>query len=175
MPYQRRILVDPHPLLRKVSKKVSALELKMPLVQQLIDDMIETMYAAPGIGLAAAQVGISKRIIVVDVGEERKPFALVNPVLVDFEGEGIGTEGCLSIPGIVGDVTRAERCVLKGWDRHGKRVRIEADGLLARCFQHEVDHLDGILITDKATNLREPLPAESESKEEAKAAREVQI
>lgn len=175
MAYLRRILTDPHPLLRKVAKKVSALELKMPLVQQLIDDMIETMYAAPGIGLAAPQVGVGKRIIVVDIGDERKPFALINPALTDFEGEEVSVEGCLSIPGRVGDVTRAQRCLLKGLDRHGKRVRIQAEGLLARCFQHEVDHLDGILIIDKAANIREAVPAEVAAKEENKAVREVQI
>ena len=175
MAYRRRILVDPSPMLHKVAKKVSALELKMPLIQQLIDDMIETMYAAPGIGLAAPQVGIGKRIIVVDVGDEHKPSTLINPVLTDFEGEEVAAEGCLSIPGKIGDVTRAQRCVLKGLDRNGKRVRIEADGLLARCFQHEVDHLDGILITDKAANIREAVPAEVEGKLENKPAREVQI
>lgn len=175
MPYVRRILADPDPILHKVAKKVTALELKMPLVQQLIDDMIETMYKAPGIGLAAPQVGVSKRVIVVDVGEEHSPYALVNPTLTDFEGEETSTEGCLSIPGIIGDVTRAQRCVLSGWDRLGKKVRIEADGLLARCFQHEVDHLDGVLITDKAANIRVAIPADIETPEEARAAKEVNI
>jgi peptide deformylase len=175
MAYRRRILIDPHPLLHKVAKKVSALELKMPLVQQLIDDMIATMYAAPGIGLAAPQIGIGKRIIVVDVGEEHQPFAVINPVLTDFQGEEVATEGCLSIPGKVGDVTRAQACTVKGVDRAGKRVQIEVEGLLARCYQHEVDHLDGILITDKAANIREPVPVEIEDKEAQKPAREVQI
>lgn len=175
MPYVRRIVTDPNPILHKVAKKVSNLELKMPLVQQLIDDMIETMYAAPGIGLAAPQVGVGKRIIVVDVGDERKPIAVINPVLTDFEGEEVSVEGCLSIPGKIGDVTRALKCVVTGLDRHGKRMRIESEGLQARCFQHEVDHLDGILITDKAVNVREAVPAELENKTEQKAAREVRI
>lgn len=174
MAYVRRILTDPDPLLRKVAKKVSLLELKMPLAQQLIDDMIETMYAAPGIGLAAPQIGVSKRIIIVDVGDERKPVALVNPVLTGFEGEQVASEGCLSIPGKIGDVTRAQKCAVRALDRHGKKVRMHAEGLFARCLQHEVDHLDGILIIDKAVNMREAVPASAAS-EELPATHEVQI
>src|SRR2546428_10362112 len=98
MAYVRRIVLDPDSALRKVAKKVSELELKMPLTQQLIDDMLETMHEAPGIGLAAPQIGIGKRIIVVHVGEEGGPYAVINPVLADFEGEAVATEGCLSIP-----------------------------------------------------------------------------
>lgn len=167
MAYRRRIVVEPDPILRKVAKKVTNLELKLPLTQQLIDDMLETMYVAPGIGLAAPQVGIGKRIIVVDVGDENGPYAVVNPLLSDFEGEATAPEGCLSIPGKLGDVTRAERCVVTGLDRHGKKLRLETDGLLARCFQHEVDHLDGILIIDKATNVRdaEPVAVEEAGRE----------
>jgi peptide deformylase len=164
--------MEPDPILRKVSKKVSELELKMPLTQQLIDDMFETMYDAPGIGLAAPQVGIAKRIIVVHVGEDDGPYAIINPVLTDFEGEAVATEGCLSIPGKIGDVTRAEKCTVTGLDRKGKKFRLEAEGLLARCFQHEVDHLDGVLILDKATNIREAIPVEIQS--EAEAGRELQ-
>ena len=180
MAYVRKIVVDPNPILHKVAKKVSALELKMPLLQQLIDDMIVTMYAAPGIGLAAPQVGVGKRIIIVDIGDERKPYAIVNPVLTGFEGEETATEGCLSIPGRVGEVTRALRCVVSGLDREGKRVRIEAEGLLARCFQHEVDHIDGVLISDKATNMRDAVPADVEvaaaaRSQRAKAADELPI
>ena len=163
MPYVRRIVVDPEPVLRKVAKKVSDLELKMPLTQQLIDDMIETMHEAPGIGLAAPQVGIGKRIIVVHIGEDDGPYVVVNPVLDNFEGEAIATEGCLSIPGIVGDVTRALKCTVTGVDRNGRKFRLDADGLVARCFQHEVDHLDGVLITDKAVNIREAVPVEAEA------------
>jgi peptide deformylase len=172
MAYIRRIVMEPDPILRKVSKKVSELELKMPLTQQLIDDMFETMYDAPGIGLAAPQVGIAKRIIVVHVGEDDGPYAIINPVLTDFEGEAVATEGCLSIPGKIGDVTRAEKCTVTGLDRKGKKFRLEAEGLLARCFQHEVDHLDGVLILDKATDIREAIPVEIQS--EAEAGRELQ-
>jgi peptide deformylase len=172
MAYKRRIVMEPDPILRKVSKKVSELELKMPLTQQLIDDMFETMYDAPGIGLAAPQVGIAKRIIVVHVGEDDGPYAIINPVLSDYEGEAVATEGCLSIPGKIGDVTRAEKCTVTGIDRKGKKFRLEAEGLLARCFQHEVDHLDGVLIIDKATDIREAVPVELQS--EAEAGRELQ-
>jgi peptide deformylase len=172
MAYIRRIVMEPDPILRKVSKKVSELELKMPLTQQLIDDMFETMYDAPGIGLAAPQVGIAKRIIVVHVGDDDGPYAIINPVLSDFEGEAVATEGCLSIPGKIGDVTRAEKCTVMGLDRKGKKFRLEAEGLLARCFQHEVDHLDGVLIIDKATDIREAVPVELQS--EAEAGRELQ-
>jgi len=159
MAYRRRIVTDPNPILHKAAKKVSALELKLPLTQQLIDDMIKTMYEAPGIGLAAPQVGVGKRIFVSDVGEEHELYVFVNPVLSDFAGEETSVEGCLSIPGRIGDVKRALTCVLTGLDRQWKKVRVEASGLLARCFQHEVDHLDGILISDKA-ELRDALPPE---------------
>ena len=169
MAYVRRIVFEPDPILHKVAKKVTELELKMPLTQQLIDDMFETMYQAPGIGLAAPQVGIGKRIIVVHVGDDQGPYAVVNPVLSDFEGECIGTEGCLSIPGTIGEVTRAEKCVVTGLDRKGKKFRLETEGWLARCFQHEVDHLDGVLILDKAVNIREAVPVEAESAAEAGA------
>jgi peptide deformylase len=166
MAYIRRILVDPDPLLRKVAKKVSAFELKLPLTQQLIDDMFATMHAAPGIGLAAPQVGVGKRIIIVHTSEEEPRYAVVNPVLSDFEGEQEGIEGCLSIPGKIGDVKRALSCTVTGLDRDGKKFSLRAEGLLARCFQHEVDHLDGVLILDKATNIREAIPAEASEQEE---------
>jgi peptide deformylase len=175
MAYVRRIIVDPDPALRKVAKKVSDLELKMPLTQQLIDDMIETMHEAPGIGLAAPQIGIGKRIIVVHVGEEAGPYAVINPVLSGFEGEAVATEGCLSIPGIIGDVTRALSCTVNGLDRKGKKLTLQAEGLLARCFQHEVDHLDGVLITDKAVNIREAIPAGQEVEADADAQARVEI
>ncbi|HXW76866.1 MAG TPA: peptide deformylase [Candidatus Eremiobacteraceae bacterium] len=162
MAYVRRIVVEPNTLLHKVAKRVSELELKMPLTQQLIDDMIETMHEAPGIGLAAPQVGIGKRIIIVHVGEDEGPYAVINPVLSEFEGAEVATEGCLSIPGIVGDVERALSCTVKGLDRKGRPFSLRAEGLLARCFQHEVDHLDGVLITDKATNIREAVRLDAE-------------
>jgi len=166
MAYVRRILIEPDPMLHKVAKKVTNLELKLPLMQQLIDDMFATMRDAPGIGLAAPQVGVGKRIIVVHVSEDDTPYAVVNPVLSDFDGEVEAVEGCLSIPGKVGDVKRAESCTVTGLDREGKKFALRAEGLLARCFQHEVDHLDGVLITDKATNIREAVPVADEKEEE---------
>lgn len=179
MAYRRRIVVDPDPVLRKVAKKVTGLELRMPLTQQLIDDMVETMHEAPGIGLAAPQVGVSKRIFVAEVGddedEDRKLYVFVNPVLTEFVGEETATEGCLSIPGKIGEVTRAATCTIAGWDRHGKKTRVEATGLLARCMQHEVDHLDGILITDKATNMREAVAVPVGGVQDAEAGKEVNI
>jgi peptide deformylase len=112
-------------------------------VRRLARDMLETMYAAPGVGLAAPQVGVQKRVIVVDVGEN--PITLVNPEITAAEGEQVGLEGCLSLPDLVGEVPRAEWVVVKGLNRRGKPVTVEGEGLLARALQHEVDHLDGIL------------------------------
>jgi peptide deformylase len=137
------------PVLRQRAEAVPKVSRK---IKELLIDMAETMYAAPGVGLAAPQVGISKRIIVVDVGEGL--IELVNPVLVRNYGSETATEGCLSIPGIVGEVTRAEKVVVNGLDGKGRRVEIVAEGLLARALQHELDHLDGVLFIDKATNLR---------------------
>jgi len=121
-------------------------------LQRLIDDMIETMYAAPGVGLAANQVGILKQVAVVDVSnkEERYPLiVLINPEIIHSEGELQLEEGCLSIPGYTTVVKRAEKVRVRGLDRYGKPVEIEGSGLLARALQHEVDHLNGILIIDR--------------------------
>jgi peptide deformylase len=115
--------------------------------RRLLDDMVDTMRAAPGIGLAAPQVGVLLRAIVCEVDENL--HLLVNPEIVRAEGEEVGTEGCLSIPGYIGDVRRAVRVVVKGKNRAGKDVRIKAEGLLARCLQHEIDHIDGVLFTDR--------------------------
>ena len=114
--------------------------------RRLIDDMFETMYAARGIGLAATQVGRLERICVVDVDKAR--YALVNPEIVASEGEQTGEEGCLSIPEIYGDVTRAQHVVVRALDRDGKAIEIDATDLLARCLQHEIDHLHGRLFID---------------------------
>lgn len=117
-------------------------------IEKLLDNMADTMYAAKGVGLAAPQIGISKRVIVVDVGEGL--VELINPVIIDRAGEDIETEGCLSIPGMTGDVIRAAQVQVQGMDRQGKPVDIQAEGYLARALQHEIDHLDGILFIDKA-------------------------
>ncbi len=125
-------------------------------LDRLIDDMFETMYDARGIGLAAPQVGISKRVIVVDVNEEGKePFALLNPRVVELGGQREKyEEGCLSIPGITAAVERPTTAVVEGLDRQGNPVRIEAEGMTARCLQHEIDHLDGVLFLDRLAPLK---------------------
>ncbi|HAK87928.1 MAG TPA: peptide deformylase [Nitrospiraceae bacterium] len=126
-------------------------------LQRLIDDMIETMYAAPGIGLAAPQVGISKRLIVIDVslGEEKNSLiVLINPEIMDTEGIADSDEGCLSVPGYNSTIKRAEKVTVKGLDRNGKPVQIEGDEMLARALQHEIDHLDGILFVDRMSSIK---------------------
>lgn len=120
--------------------------------RRLIDDMFETMYAARGIGLAATQVGRTERICVVDV--EKARYALVNPEIIVSEGEQTGEEGCLSIPEIYGDVTRAQHVVVRALDRDGKRIELDATDLLARCVQHEIDHLHGRLFIDYLSLLK---------------------
>ncbi len=116
-------------------------------VRKLMDDMVETMIDAHGAGLAAPQVGVSHRVIVLRV--DNQVYQLANPEMVRCEGEQTGIEGCLSVPGLIGEVTRCERVVAKGLNRHGKEIRVKGDGLLARAIQHEIDHLDGILFTTK--------------------------
>ncbi|MGO9016138.1 MAG: peptide deformylase [Dissulfurispiraceae bacterium] len=126
-------------------------------LQRLIDDMIETMYAAPGVGLAAPQVGVSKRLIVIDVStrEEKSPLiVLVNPQIIEADGFVEFEEGCLSVPEYITLITRAERTVVKGLDRKGAPVEIEGTGLLARALQHEIDHLDGVLFIDRMSSIK---------------------
>jgi peptide deformylase len=129
-------------------------------LQQLIDDMIQTMYAAPGIGLAATQVGVPLRIFVCDISVGRNPqdlLTFVNPVFVERDGMQLEEEGCLSVPGFNATVARPARAVLKGLDRRGQEQIVEAEGLLARCFQHEVDHLDGTVFVDRLRGLQKDL------------------
>jgi peptide deformylase len=129
-------------------------------VQHLIDDMIQTMYAAPGVGLAAPQVGVGMRIFVADVSFGRNPSDLVcfvNPEFVERDGMQLEDEGCLSVPGFNATVARPSRVVLKGMDRHGAPQQIEGTGLLARCFQHEMDHLDGTLFVERLRGLQKDL------------------
>lgn len=146
-----RILGDP--VLRRKAEPVETVDDE---VRELIDDMLETMYDADGVGLAAPQVGLSHRVIVVDTREpEVAPFALVNPVIVESgEETDRGEEGCLSIPGLKEIVERPARVVVEGLDPEGNPRRIEAEGLLARVLQHEVDHLDGILFLDRVSALK---------------------
>jgi peptide deformylase len=171
MAYVREIIKEGHPTLRKVAKKVNLGELADPIFQQLLDDMFVTMYEAPGIGLAAPQVNVSKRVFTVDLQDDEAahgPLVVINPKFTLTEGEIEATEGCLSVPGMVGEMTRFERVVCAGIDREGKKIELDATGLFARCLQHEMDHLDGVLYIDKAKNVR---PAETdEERAEAEAA-----
>ena len=162
MAYIRAIITDGHPTLRKVAKKVDPAEIADPMFQQLLDDMFATMYHAPGIGLAAPQIGVSKRIFTIDLGgddEKLGPFVVINPKLTVTEGEIESVEGCLSVPGMVGDLTRFEHVVCTGLDRFGKKITLDGTGLFGRCIQHEIDHLNGVLYIDKAKNIR---PAETD-------------
>ena len=173
MAYLREILTDGHPTLRKVAKKVDPAEIGDPIFQQLLDDMFATMYAAPGIGLAAPQVGVSKRIFIVDMQDEddaHGPLVVINPKFTLAEGERDGIEGCLSVPGMVGDVTRFNHVVVTGLDRHGRKLKLDAEGYFAVCLQHENDHLDGVLYTDKARNIRPAVTDEEVAVAEAVAA-----
>lgn len=143
------IVMAPAPVLRRKAKPVDRVTKR---VQKLIRDMADTMYDAPGVGLAAPQVGISERIIVADAGDGL--VCLVNPRILAKEGSEVDVEGCLSIPNIVGYVDRAAALEVEGLDERGRPVRFRAEGHLARVLQHEIDHLDGILFTDKATGIR---------------------
>lgn len=131
-----------------------------PEIETLIDDMIETMYAAPGIGLAAPQVGVPLRIFVVDLSVGRKAddlIVMVNPEFVEREGMQLEEEGCLSVPGFNATVVRPTRAILQGLDRTGERRAVEGTGLLARAFQHEMDHLDGTLFVDRLRGIKRDL------------------
>ncbi|HEX8453081.1 MAG TPA: peptide deformylase [Longimicrobium sp.] len=140
-----------------------------PELDRLIEDMFETMYDAHGIGLAAPQVGISRRLIVVHVNEEgEEPFALLNPRVVESgKAREKGEEGCLSIPNISAAVERPATVVVEGVDPKGNAVRIEADGMLARCLQHEIDHLDGILFLDRLSPLKRNMLVKKYRKQES--------
>ena len=155
---KKQILIIPDPLLRKVSDPVSSVNTE---IKNLMDDMLETMYAAPGIGLAAVQIGVLKRIIVIDLskdGEKKNPLFIVNPEITFKSNELISyEEGCLSIPNQFAEVKRPSSCKVNFLDYNGKKKEINADGLLATCIQHEVDHLDGILFIDHLSKLKKDL------------------
>lgn len=161
----RPIVTVPDPVLRRKAQKVRQFDTDL---QQLIEDMIETMRAAPGVGLAAPQVGVSQRVIVVEYGEdedEDKPprlYVVVNPEIVEVSAETeMGVEGCLSIPDLVGEVERYQRIVVKGQNRRGQPIKLKLRGWVARIFQHEIDHLDGVLFTDRAVRVWKPSPEEA--------------
>ena len=149
------IITAPDPRLKVTSEGVESVD---DQVRRLLDDMLATMYAAPGVGLSAIQVGVPKRVIVTDVapdGEARRPVFLVNPRILSFSDElAVYNEGCLSLPEHFAEIERPERVVVEHLDRDGKLQRLDADGLLARCIQHEMDHLDGVLFVDHLSAVR---------------------
>jgi peptide deformylase len=144
------ILTGDHPLLRQQAKKVGKVDRS---IQKLLDDMLETMRVAPGVGLAANQVGRLLRLVSIEVDET--VYQLVNPEVLSSEGEAVIEEGCLSLPGYYADVQRPAKVTVKALTRNGKPIKINADGMLARVLQHEVDHLNGVLFIDHLKNLSE--------------------
>jgi len=168
----RTIVTLPDPVLRRKARPITKFDGNLKI---LIDDMIETMRDAPGVGLAAPQVGISDRLIVVEYGEDeedengeiiempKKLYVLINPEIVKIsEEKEMGVEGCLSIPGLVGEVERYSAIQIKGLNRRGQPTKLKAEGWLARIFQHEIDHLDGIVYPDRATKVWKPAVDEEE-------------
>ena len=172
----RKIVTLPEPVLRRKAKAVTQFDKNL---QTVIDDMVETMREAPGVGLAAPQIGLSERLIVVEYYEHeededteneeeapKKVWAVLNPEIVKASEEKVmGIEGCLSIPNLVGEVERHAEIQVKGLNRHGKPMKLKANGWLARIFQHEIDHLNGVLFPDRATRVWQP-PQEIEEEKE---------
>ena len=148
---KRALVFSPDELLRKRSREVTSFDARLAT---LLDDMAETMYAADGVGLAAVQVGVLRRAVVIDCGEKR--YELINPVILETSGEQTGAEGCLSFPDQYGEVTRPNYVKVRAQDRRGNWYEAEGEGLLARAFCHEIDHLDGVLFPDHATQMFEP-------------------
>ena len=148
----------PDPVLRQKAKRVRIIG---GSIQKLIGDMIETMRAAPGVGLAAPQVGVPLRVIVIGMPEEEVKV-LINPEVVRRKGERLVDEGCLSVPGYLGEIKRAESITVKGRDRNGKEIRVKADGLLAQVLEHEIDHLNGVLYVDHLESMDKLRKVEAE-------------
>ena len=163
----RKIYTFSEKVLRQEAETVDLFDDDLKL---LISDMVDTMREAPGVGLAAPQIGVSKRVIVVEFGHEedesipKQLYAVVNPEIVRLSEETVsGIEGCLSVPGFVGEVDRARIVTVKGQDSEGKPIKVRAEGWLARIFQHEIDHVNGILYTDRTENIWKPEPEEMDS------------
>ena len=154
----RKILTEPDPFLRQKSTKVDQVNDE---VRVLMDDMLETMYAAPGIGLAAIQIGVPKRVVVMDLSredEKKNPLYFVNPELINNSNNEIAyEEGCLSVPGQFAEINRPDKCKVKYLDYKGQEKVLDAEGLLATCIQHEMDHLEGILFIDYLSKLKKKL------------------
>ena len=156
--YPRKIIVEPDPILRKKSEP---LELVNDDTKKLLDDMLKTMYAAPGIGLAAVQIGILKRIIVIDISkkeEEKKPIFLINPeIIFQSKKTSLFEEGCLAIPGHFAEIERPANCKVKYINYEWKQAELNAEGLLSTCIQHEIDHLNGVLFIDYLSKLKKDM------------------
>ena len=154
----RKILTEPNPFLRQKSKKVDLVD---DSIRSLMDDMLETMYAAPGIGLAAIQIGVPKRVIVIDLAredEKKNPLYFVNPeIITNSKTDASYEEGCLSVPGQFAEISRPDKCKVKFLNYKGEEKIFEADGLLATCIQHEMDHLEGILFIDYLSKLKKSM------------------
>ena len=165
---QRKIVIEPDPILRE---KSASLEKVDDEIRALLDDMLETMYAAPGIGLAAIQVGVPKRVIVLDLAPKEQPKApmfFVNPEIINkSEIHSVYEEGCLSVPGQFAEIDRPDKCHLKYLDYHGNKKEIKAEGMLATCIQHEMDHLEGILFIDYLSKLKKTMIIKKLSKQKA--------
>ncbi len=155
---QRKIVIEPDPILRKKSEILEKVDGEL---RKLLDDMLETMYSAPGIGLAAVQVGILKRLIVIDISKEKdkkNPLFLINPEIISkSENTSTYEEGCLSLPGHFAEIERPAECHVKYIDYEGKKKEIKASGLLSTCIQHELDHLNGILFIDYLSKLKKDM------------------
>lgn len=165
------ILEFPDPRLRTVAAPVDVARVSTPEFQQLLDDMFETMYAAPGIGLAASQVDVHQRFMVIDVSEEHdQPLVFINPEITARDGEQVCQEGCLSVPGIFADVTRSDTITVNAVGRDGQPFTMDADGLLAVCIQHEMDHLLGKLFVDYLSPLKREMVRKKLAKARRKAA-----
>lgn len=160
----RKIVYIPEEVLRKKARKITTFDSDL---NKLIDDMVDTLRDAPGVGLAAPQVGVSERLIIIEYAEneDQKPklYTVINPEIVKASEEReLGVEACLSIPGVAGEVERHLELTIKGFNRFGKPIKIKASNWLARIFQHEIDHLDGVLFTDRATHIWQPTSEEME-------------
>ena len=165
------ILEFPDPRLRTRAATVDAAQVATPEFQKLLDDMFETMYEAPGIGLAASQVDAHQRFMVIDVSEGKDaPTVFINPEITARQGEQVYQEGCLSVPGIYADVTRSDVITVQALDRHGQPFTLEADGVLAVCIQHEMDHLDGKLFVDYLSPLKREMVRKKLAKQRKQAA-----
>ena len=162
----RQILTEPNKMLREKSLLVEKVDKDL---QQLMDDMLETMYAAPGIGLAAIQIGIPKRVIVLDIDQKKgtkSPMFFINPEIIEkSENNSTYEEGCLSVPGQFAEVDRPDKCHVKYLDYHGQLKEIKAEGMLATCIQHEIDHLEGILFIDYLSKLKKSMIVKKLSKQ----------